>query len=201
MVLDTGADGRRLPAWCPRTFERADQGKPAFIGKNQRGTQRVPLFLYAARHSVSNERRLHRRARTCAVAVFGNSTPSVATHAKHRSADSARETVPRSGAQCGLGSSNLRYSHRPKPLAVRPAPNGVAAKGIIDWAARVHADPACAWVAGTRDANVAHSVWSRRSVWQPGLRCVRVVTKPGRADDVEPAVWSFQKVSCLHYRT
>ena len=90
VVLDTGADRWRLSAGCPRAFERADQGEAAFIGKNQRGPQALPLFLYAARHSVSNEQLLHRRVRTCAVVVFGNSTPSVGADAKRRSDDSAR---------------------------------------------------------------------------------------------------------------
>jgi hypothetical protein len=87
VVLNTGADGRRLSAWRPRALERADQRKPAFIGKNQGGAQRLPLFLSAARHSVSNGRPLHRRVRTCAVGVFGSSTPSHTTPGRIDSAD------------------------------------------------------------------------------------------------------------------
>jgi hypothetical protein len=89
VVLNARADGRRLSAWRPGALQWADQRKPAFIGKNQAGAQRLPLFLSGARHSVSNGRPLHRRVRTCAVAVFGNSSLNVVRHTKHRSAGSA----------------------------------------------------------------------------------------------------------------
>lgn len=199
-VLDTGADGRRLSAWRPGALQWADQRKPAFIGKNQGGSQRLPLFLSAARYSVSNGQPLHRRVPTCAVVVFGNSTPNAVTHTTHRSAGSAPQTAPRSAAQSDPRSSNLQHGRRHTPRAARPAPNSAVGKRTSGGDALARTAPACASALESRDASVAHCVWSCRSVCQPARDCVRVVTMLERADDVVTIVWPFRKVSCIHYR-
>jgi hypothetical protein len=180
-MLNTGTDSRRLPAGCPGALQRAHQRKPAFIDENQGSIQRSPLFLSAARRSVSSERSLHRHARTCAVAVFGNSTPNVVTHTKRHSADNAPETTARSIVQSAPRSSNLRHGRGHTPRAPRLAPNSAAAKRTNDWDAPL-ASSAGASQLGTRDANVAHYVRSCRSVWPPVPNFVRLVTIVARAD-------------------
>jgi hypothetical protein len=78
IVFDARANDGRLTARGPRPFKRRDERKAAFIGKNERRAELLPLFLYAAKCSVSNERRLRHRGAGLAVAVFGNSIRDVA---------------------------------------------------------------------------------------------------------------------------
>jgi hypothetical protein len=106
IVFKTGANGRRLPAWGPGALERRDQRKPTFIRKNKGGTQRLPLFLYAAKHSVSNGQSPGHRDATRAVVVVGSSTAIAATDTKRRWGDNGRGTDPRSNARCEPSSSN-----------------------------------------------------------------------------------------------
>lgn len=96
VVLETRAKGGRLPARCPGPFQWRDQRKPAFIEENQGCREFMPLFLYAARYSVSNGRWLHRLLPNSAVVVFGNSSPHGAIYAKRCSDDNTLETDPRS---------------------------------------------------------------------------------------------------------
>ncbi len=93
--LQTRANRGRLSARCPCAFEWRDQGKPAFIEENQSCAQALPLFLYAARHNVSNVQRLAHRALNYAVVVFGNSNRGVATNTTRCSNDSVPERDPR----------------------------------------------------------------------------------------------------------
>jgi hypothetical protein len=169
----------RMVGVCPRgaqvRFSGQTNENPLSSAKTRLAPSACHFFLSAARHSVSNGRRLHRRVRTCAVAVVGNSTPSVVTRAKHRSADSARQTTPRSDAPSAPRSSNLRHSRRPKPRAARPAPNSAVEKRTNGWDALAWACLVYAAELGTRVVNVAHCVWSCRSVWQPARRFVRGV--------------------------
>lgn len=168
IVFETGPNRRRLPARGPGALQRRDQRKARFIRKNEGCAEFTPLFLYAARDSVSNARWLGQRAPNCAVAVFGNSSPSAATGTTHCSNDSEHETSPRSEERSGPASSNLRHSRTPKPHASRRTLNAGVERQINGWDARalLHA----AWVCGvgTRDANGTHSGVSCRSVWQPG---------------------------------
>ena len=78
IVFDTRAKDGRLTARGPRPFERRDERKATFIEKNERRAELLPLFLYAAKCSVSNEQRLRRRGAERAVAVFDNSSRDVA---------------------------------------------------------------------------------------------------------------------------
>jgi len=78
IVFDTRANDRRLTARRPSPFERRDQRKPAFIGKNECRAELLPLFLYAARCSGSNGQSLPHRGAVRGVAVFGSSSRAVA---------------------------------------------------------------------------------------------------------------------------
>lgn len=78
IVFDTRAKDRRLPPPRPRSFERRDQRKATFIGKNEGCAQLLPLFLYAARRNVSNAQSLHHPDARRVVAVFGNSSRGAA---------------------------------------------------------------------------------------------------------------------------
>ena len=95
IVLDAGAQGRRLAAWCPGAFERRDQRKPTLIRENQGCPPLLPLFLYAAKRNASNGQWLHLCDATRAVAVFGNSKPDGAKDTRRCLGDSAPETDPR----------------------------------------------------------------------------------------------------------
>ncbi len=96
VMRNAGAKHRRLPARGPGALERRNQRKSAFIGENQRRPALTPLFLSAARCSVSSvEWRRHRVPRG-AVAVSDNSIPSAVADATPHSDDSALETSPRS---------------------------------------------------------------------------------------------------------
>ncbi len=164
IVSDARTDGGSLPARCPGPFERRDERKPTFIEKNEGGAQHLPLFLYAARHSVSNGRSLHHRAAKHAVAVFGNSTPGVARDTRCRSGDSARETDPRSDARCDPRSSNLPPSRRHTPRARGHGPSAGAERRSSGGGVRVHGHGACVLAVWTPVANGAHSAPSCRSV-------------------------------------
>ncbi len=55
VMLQAGADGRRLSTWRPTALERRDQRETAFIFKYQRGSQFTPLFLSLARPAASRK--------------------------------------------------------------------------------------------------------------------------------------------------
>ena len=95
VMFDARAQDRRLPTPCPRTFERRNHRKAAFIGKNQGGLAFTPLFLSVARRNVSNVESRPRRVPAVAAAVSANSSPSVARAATRRWIHSARRTIPR----------------------------------------------------------------------------------------------------------
>lgn len=78
IVFQTGTNGWRLPAWCPGARPWRDQGKARFIEKNERCTEFTPLFLFAARQSVSNGQSLSHRAPNCDAVVSDNSSRAIA---------------------------------------------------------------------------------------------------------------------------
>jgi hypothetical protein len=196
MVVNARPDGRRLAARRPGPFERRDQRKPTFINKDKGCAQGLPLFLYAARYSVSNAQLLRHRAATCAVAVFGYSTPDVAGDTRRRSDDSARQTTPRSTARCDPTSSNLRRSRTPTPRARGPVPNAGAGSPSSGRDVPVHVPRACVGAVWMHAASVGHSGLLRRSVGPLAEGSSHVAASLGHAGDDAPVVRSFHMVSC-----
>lgn len=110
------AYGWGLPARRPGAFEWRDQGKSAFIFKNQGGPLLTPLFLSAARHTVSTARWLGRHGTGIVVAVADSSSPAAVAYATPHWGDNARQTAPRLGGRFGPASNSLQHS-----LGIRPA--------------------------------------------------------------------------------
>ena len=196
MMINARPDGRRLAARRPGPFERRDERKPTFINKDKGCVQGLPLFLDAARYSVSNAQSLRHRAATCAVAVFGYSTPDVAGDTRRRWGDSARQTTPRSDARCDPTSSNLRRSRTQTPRAQGPVPSAGVGRPSSGRDVRVHEPRACVWTVWIPAASVGHSERLRRSVEPLAEGSSHVAASLGHAGDDAPVVRSFHRVSC-----
>ena len=78
LVFDARANDGCLAARCPRAFERRDERKPAFIRKNERRAELLPLFLYVARCNASSAQWPRHPGAKHGAAVFGNSSRDVA---------------------------------------------------------------------------------------------------------------------------
>ena len=200
IVFETRTNPGSLPARCPSPLERRNQRKPAFIGENERCAQLTPLFLSAARHSVSIGQWLPHHAPNCAVGVFGNSSRDIATRTTRCSNGSERERGPKSDARSDPTSSNLPHSHTQKPHASRQIPSAAVGSQIIGWDAPAHVHATCVCDVVTPDATGTHSVVSRRPDWQSGWDPVPVAISRERADGVVPSVRMFRMVSCANYR-
>jgi len=162
-----------------------------------------PLFLSAARHTVSNEQSRAHPARNSAVAAFDNSIPIVASCTKHHSHDNGCQTCPRSNALCAPTSNNLRHSRwhtlpvlMQWSIAVGPPP-------INDWDALRHeaAIWTCVWMTEIPAAIGSQFAVSRPPALQPRLALDPVAADPRRAPGDPLIVRMFQMVSCRDYRT
>lgn len=136
VVFETRANRRRLPTRGPRPFERRHHRVPTFIRKNQSCAEFTPLFLSRAKHSVSSGQSLRHRARDCAVAASGSSSPGAARGTTRCSLDSAPERAPRSNGQSDPVSSNLRHTRMHRHRGSGPAASGAVGLSINDWGAR-----------------------------------------------------------------
>jgi hypothetical protein len=184
VMLGAGADGRRLSARCPGAFQRAEQGKATFVGKNQRSPNRLPLFLSAARRSAANERWLVHRGRTCDVAGVGNSSQVVATDTIHRLDDRSRQIVYESVVSHAPRSSNLRHSLPRTPHALGPATNTAGGTPISG-------SDAPTWLRAASVAVRPHAsgedcVWSCPAVALPAAGLRHAARVRARGADVAP---------------
>ena len=82
VMLQTGANRRRLAAWRPSALEGTDQIFATFIEENKGRSQALPLFLSTASDTVSNKQSPFRRVGKLGVAAFGNSNSFGATNAR-----------------------------------------------------------------------------------------------------------------------
>src|SRR5690606_10714614 len=110
MMIQPGVLGGRLAARCPGALQRRHRRKPRFIEKKQPGLEINPLFLSAAKRSVSNARSLVHRAPGFYAAAFDCSSPYAASSTKHCSYDTGSQTGPRSHGRSDPGSSNFPHS-------------------------------------------------------------------------------------------
>lgn len=196
VMFDAGPQHRRLPAPCPRAFERRDQRKPAFIEKNQGRFTLTPLFLSVARRCVSNAGSPRRRGPTVAAGVSANSSPYVARAATRRWTRSAHRTTPRSHAQYDRPSNSLVDSHVHRLLGQGLFPTGGVAwrKDTLDAPGRVWLSSAGADALPA--ANGAHYVPSRRCTAPPPQNQLPVRGGRRHVDERRHVVDWFHRVLC-----
>lgn len=201
IVCEAGVEGGRLPTWSPGPLQRRDERKARFIEKSEGGTQFTTVFLYAARHTASNEQWIFHLAPIRGVAASANSSRVVATRTKRRLTDSARGTSARSDERCDRGSSNLRHSPTHTHRVSKRPPTGGVVRPTNDWGVPARDHAACVWDAGIRDASGTRSEASRQPVLQSALDLVRVATRITHAYGGEPTVSMSRMVSCANYST
>jgi hypothetical protein len=200
VMLQAGANGRRVPAWCPAALERRDPRKAAFIFKDQRGSQFTPLFLSLARPCVSSKQFSPRRAGSPDAAPSGCSNPSDPLHTTHHSTHSVLRTAPRSGDRSVPVSNNLLRTHGRTPRVTIPAPTAGPAHQLDASACEVGARSS-ALDSSLPDASDAHSVLSPRASLQPRQVFFLAQAASGRAFASFQVVHRFHRVSCPYYDT
>lgn len=162
-----------------------------------------PLFLSAARRSVSNEQSRAHPAHNSDVAAFDNSIPSAASRTKHHSHDNGCQTGPRSNALCGPASNNLRHS-RWHTLHVLMQWSIAAEQPPINDRDVLRDDPAiwtCVWMTEIPAAIGSQFAVSRLPALQPRLALDPVAADPRSALGDPLIVRMFQMVSCRYYCT
>lgn len=113
LMLQAGAESRRLPAWGPSALEWADQRFATFIEENQGCAQGLPLFLSTATDNVSNKRSRRHRVESLVVEAFGNSNLAGLANTRRYWFDTGRQSACESTFECASVSSNRRDSHPP----------------------------------------------------------------------------------------
>lgn len=197
IVLNTGANHRRLTAWGPSPFEWGDQRKPTFVEKNEGCAQVLPLFLSVAKRSVSNEPGRPRPDARRAVAVFDNSSPAAVRDTKWYSIDSAPETNPKPVGRCAL-ESNSRQHIRNEPLRV-PAHGASVADARMSDGRQLPAGGGCVSETGAVALSAAsgeHSVQSLRCGGRLVPDCTPAAISPALFADAVLVVDWFRMVSC-----
>jgi len=162
-----------------------------------------PLFLSAARRSVSNEQSRARPAHNSDVGAFDNSIPSAASRTKHHSHDNGCQTYPRSNALCGPTSNNLRHSRWHTLHVLMHWSIAAGQQPINDWDALRHeaAIWTCVWMTEIPAAIGSQFAVSRPPALQPRLALDPVAADPRRAPGDPLIVRMFQMVSCRYYCT
>jgi hypothetical protein len=172
VMLQAGAEGRRMTTRRPTPFERRDQREAAFIFKYQRGQQFTPLFLSLARPAASRRRSSPRRVGLPGVAPFGCSNPCDPSHTIRHWTQSVLRTVPKSHDQSDRVSSNLRHirEHRRHGATLVPTVASAHRLDVEACRAAAHSSSSDFWLP---DASVAHSVLlareARQSLWHSCL--------------------------------
>ena len=165
VMLQTCADGRRLPSRRPSTLERRYQAEATFVHENKARAELTPLFLSAASGSAANgQSRRHRVVRRDA-GVSGNSTAGAVTDAKPHWASSAPRTVSLSDERSDpVSNSQLHSRGLEHPGAGVSRTVSIAAR-INDTDAREEAwSIVCACRVWLRLATIAPPGASRRAV-------------------------------------
>ncbi len=162
-----------------------------------------PLFLSAARRSVSNAQSWARPARNSDVGAFDNSIPSAASHTKHHSHDNGCQTYPRSNARCGPTSNNLRHSHWHTLHVLMHWSIAAGQQPINDWDALRHeaAIWTCVWMTEIPAAIGSQFAVSCPPALQLRLALDPVAADPSRCSGDPLIVRMFQMVSCRYYCT
>lgn len=199
VVVGARAYGRRFATGCPSAFQRTEQRKAAFVGQNQGRSQGAPLFLSAARHSVSSGQSPLHRARRYGVVDAGNSNPNVVTDARHHWDDSAQQSVCESAVSRAPTSSNLPCSLPHMRRASAIAATRAFAKLINARVALI--SPQDVSAALLPSANDVDCAWSCLAAVQLAVDSRHPVTVPTPAVAVPPTVSLFHSVSSTHYRT
>lgn len=203
MMIKTGVLGGRLPARCPGALQRRDRRKPRFIEKKQPGLEINPLFLSAAKRSVSNVQFLVHCAPGFAAAAFDYSSPCAASSTKHCSYDTGCQTDSRSHGRCDPGSNSLLHTRWHTLHASALWTTAAALPQIKDLAVRV-ASATWAWMTwlyAPLDAIDSRFAVLHLLVAQPRWSSVLVAGDPRRALGDVLLGPMFQRVSCSYYRT
>ena len=172
VMIQAGAQARRVPARRPTVFERRHQAKAIFVFQNQPSMQFTTLFLSLAARASSTARSVPHRAGSPAVAAAGCSNPCGSTTATRHWAHSALQTTPKSHDQSAPGSSSLQDSraHRRRVTIPSPASGFVSPKDNPASPVDAYSSSSDAWLPL---ATAARSDRWRRWLWQfryrPGL--------------------------------
>jgi len=192
---DAGPSLGSLPSPRPGPLQRRDQREAAFIFQNEGRAQLATLFLSLATLPPSSVPPPHHRAAAAPVEDAGCSIPSAASRAKRRSVCNGLQTAPRSHAQSGLGSSNLRRTRRRRPHDPAPFPAVSPVSPIVSSAAPA-VEPPSSWGASLHTSTVERPARLRSTAPQlPGFS-YPVRGELARVAGSQPVVHLFLFVSC-----
>jgi len=197
---DAGPSLRGLASSGPGTLQRRDQREAAFIFQNEGRAQLPGLFLSWANLPASTVLPLPHPAAAALAEAAGCSIPFAASRAKRRSVCNGLQTAPRSHAQSGLGSSNLRRTRRRRPHdpALFPAVSPVSP---IVSAAAPAVEPPSSWGASLHTSTVEPPARLRSTALQLPGSSYPVRARPARVAGSRPVVHLFLFVSCPYYDT
>jgi hypothetical protein len=133
VMIQTGAQARRLPDRSPGSLERRNQRKTLLIQQNQGRAQGEPLFLSVATLLPSISRWPRHRAAAQSVAVSGCSISFAGASTRRRSADSVCQTDRRSLVQSDPMSNGRQDIHTHRPRAAVLALVASAARVKVGW--------------------------------------------------------------------
>lgn len=136
VMVDAGADDRRLAAASPAALKRRDQREAAFIFESPGSAQLPTLFLSWAVLLPSSAQWLRHPAGGDGVAVADCSNPSDPSHARRSSGDSGLQTIARSLGRSGRASNSFQHIRRHTLLDPEPFPAFSLASRIISWVAQ-----------------------------------------------------------------
>ena len=191
VMVQAGAQARRVPAPSPAVFERRHQAKATFIFQNQPSLQFTTLFLSLAEPASSTARSVPRRVGSPAVAAAGCSTPCGSATATRRWVHSALQTTPKSHDQSVPVSNSLQDSraHRHRATVPSPASGSVSPKDNPAFPVDAYSSSSDAWPPLASAA--------RSDQWLHWLGQLPSPTCPGEADLGRVAVFS-QAVRLSH---
>src|SRR5271157_3148089 len=200
VVGDAGPSLGGLPSPRPSPLQWRHHGKASFILQSEGSAQLARLFLSSATLPPSTWRSLHHPAAAAPVEAVGCSSPSAASRAKRRWWCNELQTAPRSHAQSGPRSSNLRRNRTHTPLDPEPFPAAAPVLPTISWAAPAVVPPS-SWGVSLHTSTVEPPAWLRSTAPQLPGSSSPVGARPNHVAGLRPVVHLSLFVSCPHYDT